>query len=81
TAPAGRRMGVALPLIRETVPVDRDLLELGHHNGATFFQHLRFLRMIQEGGAPEVSVDDGLKAVVMGAAAERSIREGRPIAL
>lgn len=75
------RMGMALPLIRETVPVDPDLLDLGHHNGATYFQHQRFLRMIQEGGAPEVTVEDGLKAVMMGAAAERSVREGMPILL
>jgi predicted dehydrogenase len=75
------RMGVALPLHRETVPVDPELLKLGHHNGATFFQHERFRRMIQEGGQPEVSVEDGLRAVVMGDAAERSVRERMPIDL
>ena len=73
------RMGIALPLHRETIPVDPDLLELGHHNGATFFQHERFRRMIQESGRPEVSVDDGLRAVVMGSSAERSVKEGMPI--
>ncbi len=73
------RMGVALPLTRTTVAVDPDLLEIGHHNGATHFQHERFLRMLHEGGQPEVTVDDGLRAVVMGAAAERSIKEGVPI--
>ncbi len=46
------RMGVALPLERATVSVDPDLLEIGHHNGATHFQHERFLRMLQEGGGP-----------------------------
>jgi predicted dehydrogenase len=75
------RMGVALPLQRETVPVDPELLELGHHNGATFFQHERFRRMILEGGRPEVTVEDGLRAVVMGAAAERSVKERMPIDL
>ena len=75
------RMGLSLPLIRETVPVDPGLLELGHHNGATFFQHERFLRMIREDGRPEVTVADGLRAVAMGAAAERSVREGVPIDL
>jgi predicted dehydrogenase len=75
------RMGIALPLHRETVPVDPDLLELGHHNGATFFQHERFRRMIQEGGRPEVTVEDGLRAVVMGAAAERSVKARMPIDL
>jgi len=75
------RMGVSLPLHRETIPVDPELLELGHHNGATFFQHERFLRMVREGGKPDVTVEDGLRAVVMGAAAERSVRERRPIDL
>ena len=75
------RMGTALPLHCETVPVDRELLELGHHNGATYFQHERFLQMIQEGGRPEVTVEDGLRAVIMGAAAERSVKEGMPILL
>ncbi|MDH3660413.1 MAG: Gfo/Idh/MocA family oxidoreductase [Alphaproteobacteria bacterium] len=75
------RMGVALPLTRETIPVDPDLLELGDHNGATFFQHEHFLRMVQKGGRPEVTVEDGLKAVIMGAAAERSVKEGVPIVL
>jgi len=75
------RMGIALPLERETVPVDPDLLKIGHHNGATHFQHERFLRMLQEGGQPEITVDDGLRAVIMGAAAERSIIEGMPVSL
>ncbi|MGI9493760.1 MAG: Gfo/Idh/MocA family protein [Geminicoccaceae bacterium] len=75
------RMGMALPLERETVPVDPGLLEIGDHNGATYFQHERFLRMLQEGGEPEVTVEDGLRAVIMGAAAERSIIEGTPVPL
>jgi predicted dehydrogenase len=75
------RMGVTLPLIRETVPVDPILLELGHHNGATYFQHERFLRMIRDGSRPEVTVEDGLKAVIMGSAAERSVAEGMPVLL
>ena len=73
------RMGIALPLERETVAIDPELLEIGHHNGATHFQHERFLRMLHEGGRPEITIDDGLRAVVMGSAAERSIKEGMPI--
>lgn len=73
------RMGIALPLQRETVPVDPDLLEIGHHNGATHFQHERFLRMLLKGGKPEITVEDGLRAVVMGEAAERSIMDGTPV--
>ncbi|MEZ5824617.1 MAG: Gfo/Idh/MocA family oxidoreductase [Geminicoccaceae bacterium] len=76
-----RRMGESLPLHRETIPVDPRLLELGDHHGATYFQHCRFLDMVRGGGEPEVGIHDGLMAVVMGEAAERSIREGRPISL
>ena len=75
------RMGIVLPLQRETVPVDPDLLEIGHHNGATHFQHERFLRMILQGGKPEITVEDGLRAVVMGEAAERSIMDGMPVSV
>jgi hypothetical protein len=63
------------------VAVDPGLLEIGHHHGATHFQHERFLRMLCEGGCPEVTVEDGLRAVVVGAAAERSIVEGMPVTL
>jgi len=75
------RMGTALPLIHETVPVDPRLLELGDHHGATFFQHERFRDMVLKGGTPEVTLEDGLKAVRMGAAAEESIRTGLPVSL
>ncbi|MGI9434783.1 MAG: Gfo/Idh/MocA family oxidoreductase, partial [Geminicoccaceae bacterium] len=76
-----RRMGQSLPLISETVPVDPVLLKLGDHSGATYFQHLRFQELVRKGGSPDVTVDDGLKAVIMGVAAERSIKKGVPISL
>lgn len=63
----------------ETVAVARDLLRAGGHHGATYFQHLAFLRAIQRGEKPEVSVRDGLRAVAIGAAAERSAREGQAV--
>ncbi len=75
------RMGIALPLTRETVPVDPVLLELGHHHGATYYELERFTRMVETGGAPEVTLEDGLIAVRMGAAAEESIKTGMPVAL
>ncbi|MEM7042074.1 MAG: Gfo/Idh/MocA family oxidoreductase [Pseudomonadota bacterium] len=75
------RMGIALPLEREIVPVDEELLEMGHHNGATFYQHERFREVILGRCEPEVTVEDGLQAVIMGATAERSIELGRPLSL
>jgi len=39
--------------------------------------HVGFLRAVSEGLPVQVSVEDGLKAVVIGLAAEKSIREKR----
>jgi myo-inositol 2-dehydrogenase / D-chiro-inositol 1-dehydrogenase len=64
---------------REHVPVASEVLAAGHHHGSTYYQHLAFLKALREGGPPEVSARDGLLAVAIGVAAERSIREGRPI--
>ena len=63
------------------VPVDEALLKAGGHHGSTYFEHQAFLRAIRTGGAPEVGVRDGLLAVAMGVAAERSIERGQPVEL
>jgi predicted dehydrogenase len=63
------------------VPIDERVLEAGFHHGSTFFEHLAFQRAIREGGAPEVSVRDGLLAVALGLAAERSAAEHRAVEL
>jgi predicted dehydrogenase len=77
TVTIGRRK--ASRLERISVPVDAGLLAAGHHHGSTFFQHKRFFDMIRNSGAPDVTLEDGLKAVAMGAAAETSIRTGLPV--
>jgi len=64
---------------RETLGVAADVLAAGAHHGSTFAEHLAFRRAVLEGGAPAVSARDGLLAVAMGAAAERSAAEGRPL--
>ena len=63
----------------EVVPVDPEILAAGHHHGSTYYEHLAFRKAIEDGTAPEVSLTDGLKAVAMGLAAERSITERRPV--
>ncbi|MGH0033284.1 MAG: Gfo/Idh/MocA family protein [Myxococcota bacterium] len=65
----------------EHVPVDERILAAGGHHGSTYYQHLAFLEAIRSGGPAPVSVRDGLLAVAMGIAGERSVQEGRPIAL
>ncbi len=66
---------------RRPVPVDAAVLRAGEHHGSTYYQHLRFREAVLGRGAVEVTLSDGLKAVAMGAAAERSMAEGRPVML
>ena len=61
------------------IPVDPDLLEAGDHNGSTFYQHQRFQRVIQGLQPVEVTLEDGLWAVVIGQAAQRSALTGEAI--
>ena len=64
---------------RHPVHVDETILQAGDHHGSTYYQHMGFNRVVREGGAVAVSLTDGLKAVRIGLAAERSIRERRAI--
>jgi predicted dehydrogenase len=67
--------------IRRAVHVDETILKAGDHHGSTYYQHTGFNRVVREGGAVDVTLGDGLKAVRIGLAAEQSIREGRPVAV
>ncbi len=68
-------------LDRIPIPVDPKVLAAGNHFGSTFYQHKKFFEAIKSGSAPEVTLEDGLKAVVIGEAAEQSIRSGQPVDL
>jgi predicted dehydrogenase len=61
--------------------VDRRALEAGAHHGSTWVQHMAFLEALRSGGPPAVTAADGALAVAVGAAAERSVRETRPVEL
>jgi predicted dehydrogenase len=63
------------------VPVDSKLLEAGDHNGSTFYQHERFARVLRGEQSVEVTLQDGIKAVLVGLAAQRSIETGEAIDL
>jgi myo-inositol 2-dehydrogenase / D-chiro-inositol 1-dehydrogenase len=69
------------------IPVDPGLLAAGDHNGSTFYQHQKFFDLVgqfKKGHAQltsEVSLADGLKAVLIGLAAEHSIKTGMAIDL
>lgn len=53
----------------------------GDHHGSTYFQHEKFLELVRRGGKVEVTLEDGMKAVMIGAAAEESARTGMAVGL
>jgi myo-inositol 2-dehydrogenase / D-chiro-inositol 1-dehydrogenase len=70
------------------IPVDAHLLAAGDHNGSTFYQHQKFFELARafktaasHQTRPEVSLSDGIKAVLIGLAAEESTRTGQAIDL
>jgi predicted dehydrogenase len=67
--------------VRRVVEVDEQLLKAGDHHGSTYFQHVGFNRAVRGLGPVDVTMADGLKAVMIGLAAEQSAREGRAIDL
>lgn len=60
---------------RKDVTLDQELLLAGGHYGSTYFQHKRFQQVVRGEAQVEVTVEDGLRAVLMGMAAERSVVE------
>jgi myo-inositol 2-dehydrogenase / D-chiro-inositol 1-dehydrogenase len=67
--------------IREEIHVEETILAAGDHHGSTYFQHRKFLDLVRHGGSPEVTLQDGLNSVLIGAAAEESARTGRAVDL
>ena len=67
--------------VRRTVHVDSAILKAGEHHGSTYYQHLGFRAAVLEKAPVAVTMEDGLKAVSIGLAAERSIREKRAVEL
>jgi predicted dehydrogenase len=74
-------MGAAKRVERAHVPVDAAALEAGHHHGATFHQWLAFFDAVAGRAPVLVTARDGLMAVAMGLAAERSAAERRAVTL
>jgi myo-inositol 2-dehydrogenase/D-chiro-inositol 1-dehydrogenase len=77
------RVGLFQPkrIERETIEVAAAVLAAGHHHGATYFQHGAFLAAIAGIEPVALSAKDGVIAVAMGVAAERSASEGRAVEL
>ncbi len=73
--------GPEWPVSVRAVDDDPEVRYLGGHHGASYLALARFCDAIRSGGPAEVSVEDGVWSVAMGAAAHRSIDEGRPVEL
>ena len=74
--PSGTGKGVAVRQVRDT-----NIRYLGQHFGASYVEHERFARAIREGLPPEIPLEEGLRCVVTGLAAHRSIALGRVVEL
>jgi predicted dehydrogenase len=73
--------GAPKAVTRTHVPVDPAALAAGSHHGATYFQLEAFIDAVRGRGPVQVTADDGLRAVIIGAAAELSARERRVVTL
>ena len=73
----GRRHQPGVVEVDAPTPADVPYPEF--HGGSSYLEHLRFIECLRTGSPAEVTVDDGLWSVVMGAAAHRSIDEGRAV--
>jgi predicted dehydrogenase len=56
-------------------------LRAGAHFGSTLYEHRQFIEAVRGDQPVQVTADDGLKAVAMGAAAEISAREKRAVTM
>ena len=74
--PSGTGKGVNVRRVWDT-----HIKYAGHHYGASYIEHQRFAAAIREGRPPEISLEEGLRAVATGLAAHKSIDEGRVVAL
>ena len=63
------------------VPPVEEVGHVGFHHGASWVECRRFVDAVLDGATPEVGVSDGLWSVVVGAAAHRSIDEGRAVSV
>jgi len=67
--------------VHEIIELPSEIKAAGAHQGATYYAHQAFARTVKSGAPVEVTLRDGLLAVLMGMAAQASIRKGQAIAI
>ena len=65
----------------EIIELPSEVKAAGAHQGATYYAHQAFARTVKSGRPIEVTLRDGLLAVLMGMAAQASIETGSAIAI
>jgi myo-inositol 2-dehydrogenase / D-chiro-inositol 1-dehydrogenase len=60
---------------------DSSSKHMGNHFGSSYVQHEKFAHAVRNGLPPEVSLEDGLRAVATGVAAHRSIETHSVVAI
>ncbi|MCM3570568.1 Gfo/Idh/MocA family protein [Neobacillus mesonae] len=64
-----------------TTPCYPTHIEQSGHGGATFYEHVNFVNQIEKCSVKTPSIEDGLWSVIVGAAAEESIKRGEIISI
>lgn len=72
----GRRGTDWIGDVQEHHITDPRIKHEGLHHGSSYLEHLGFLSAIRFAGEPEVTLEDGMWAVAVGAAAHKSIENG-----
>ena len=60
---------------------DTGIRYAGQHFGASYIEHQKFAAAVRAGAPAEIPLDEGLRAVAVGLAAQRSIASGAPVAM
>jgi predicted dehydrogenase len=60
---------------------DTRVKEVGFHHGASYVEHLELIECIKTGNQPLVNCSDGLNSIILGMAAQESIKTGDAVNL
>jgi predicted dehydrogenase len=64
---------------RVATPCYPELIEITGHNGGTYFEHVNFIERIEGRPTNAATAEDGFWSVVVGVAAEESVKTGQPV--
>ena len=64
---------------RTTTPMYPSLIQHSGHQGATYVEHVEFVDQIEGKPSRAASAEEGFWSIVVGAAAQASIKAGRPV--